>query len=646
MICPRCGRQLLDTATYCPECGAPTTMSANDIDSLDDISGLEFDLDELGSKTEFADAADALDLAELEDSGTIEELGSLRDLAANAADEEPEVLAEPIAEAPLEVAVQPLAYETEMYEPVLPSAAAYNDQPYIQNGAESAYDEEVYGQDAYGYAYPVIDTIVPSTYANVTPIAGGVPTEHYLSRRRRRRRKLISLIILLIFVAAGLGVAWYTWDQEMWGGKRVPALVGMTEEAARSALTVKNLTAQVDPIPADAGFGIVLGTEPAEGERCATDTPVVLQVSSQRTVPDIVGMTADEAREALTEEGATNIILTYANSSAEEGTVIAVNPAPTTAFVSTDPITITIAQPYTVPEVVGMSISDAQNAVASSGLKSQVEYYNSWATRDTVTYVSPEAGTRVSEGATVTLYAPIPYPATVYELGYYYRITSPQVSDYLNYLNYTLEQGGTYSTGEGYERWVGAAGDIISFTNEPESSAGPAGKQDVLADGAEWTAVRYQCAKGSTASKLEVSEDNARAIAKACGLGGDVVDSCTQATIITPYSINRDAYEFSCIQGEWGDYVWIVLISRAKSVKNTKTTPTTNTQSVVGPDGTITQTTTTTNVTTTTTTPADTESTVIVALMPKETTNVSGLASYGNSFCDYFAYANLYSSNR
>ena len=700
MICPRCGRQLLDTATYCPDCGAPISNANSDLDDLSVLSALDFNLDDLGGETQFMDAQGEPDLSEFDDLGVVEGLSDPADFAfapskavaqaaaqeeaheealraaqeaqalqaaqeAEALQAELESEPEPEPEPPLVVDVPPMSYETEVYQPVYPSGTpAYTALPYTQNDPDDEpYDDESFDEDSYNAAYDnaeygyvsnepfdviyaVPETVVPTTYANVKPIAGGVPTEHYLSRRRRRRRKLISFIILLLLLIAAAGAAWYTWDQEMWGGKRVPALVGMTEEAARSALTVKGLTAEVSPVPADAGFGVVLGTEPAEGERSATDTPVVLQVASPRTIPDVVGKMADDARAMLADEGATNIILTYANSSADEGTVIGIDPAPSTAFISTDPITITIAQPYTVPEVVGKTITDAQAAVAAAGLKSQVEYYNSWATRDTIIYVTPEAGTRVDENATVTLYAPVPYPSTVYELGYYYRITPEQVSDYLNYLNYTLEQGGTYTTGEGYERWTGATGDIISFTNEPESSTGPIGTKDVLAEGAKWTAVRYQCAKGSTAAKLEVSEDNARLIAKACGLGGDVVDSCDQNTIITPYAINRNAYDFNCIQGEWGDYVWVVLISRGKSVTNTKVTPSTKVDQVVSEDGTVTQVTTTTNVTTTTTTPADTESTVIVALMPKETTNVSGLAGYANSFCDYFAYANLYSSNR
>lgn len=626
--------------------------AAPDADSRSALSALDVDLDSLDDDEQFMDAMSDVDLSEFDDSGFIEELGSLDEIAGLDKPVEPAPAVsvrvepqhaeparrEPREESPYALGVRPLAYETEVYQPVYPTnATAYDDESYA-GGYANPYANEV--------LYEIPETIVPSTFANVKPITGGVPTDHYLSRKRRRRRKLISTIILLIFIAVALGFAYYTWDQEMWGGKRIPALVGMTEEEARSALMVKALDVEVDPVPSDAGFGIVLGSDPAEGERCASDQPVVLQIASQRKIPNVVGLAADDARAALTDEGATNIVITYANSTAAEGTVISVDPAPESTFISTDPITITIAQPYTVPEVVGMSITDAQAAVAAAGLRSQVEYVQSWATRDTIVSVSPEAGTRVEENATVTLYAPIPYPSTVYELGYYYRITPEQVSEYLNYLNYTLEQGGTYTTGEGYERWVGATSDIISFTNEPESKTGPAGNKDVLAEGTKWTAVRYQSAKGSAATQLEVNENNARTIAKACGLGGEVVDVCTQEDITTPYSINREAYDFVCIQGEWGDYVWVVLISRGKSVTNTITTPTTKTETSVDENGVTTQTTTTTNITTTSVTPADKESTVIVALMPEETTNVSGLASYGNSFCDYFAYANLYSSNR
>ena len=540
------------------------------------------------------------------------------------------------AQTPLVVDVRPVSYDTDAYQPVY--------------GADVVTYADAEAQSGYYYdegAYAVPETLVPSTYANVTPITGGVPTEHYLSRRRKRRRKIASTIVLLLFLAAAAGFAWYTWDQEMWGGKRVPAVIGMDEAAARSALTVKGLTAEVELVPADAGIGNVVGSEPEEGGRCATDTPVILKIADYRHVPEVSGMMVDEARATLTDAGSTNIVLTYANSDLDEGTVLGVSPAAGETFISTDPIYLTIAQPYTVPSVVGSSLTDAQKAVKAAGLTPQVEYYQSWATRDTVIATVPEAGTRVTANASVTLYAPIPYPSEVYELGYYYRITPEQVSEYLNYLNYTLEQGGTYSSGEGYERWKGASGDIIYFTNEPELSSGPnSGVKDVLAEGTEWTAVRYKCPTGSPASKLEVNQKNILSVIKACGLGGEMVDSCTQKDITTPYAINRDAYDFVCVQGEWGDYVWIGLIYRAKSVTNVIVTPETDVKEWIDEEGTTHIDTTTTKRTSTTTTAADTESTVIVAFMPKETTNVNGLSSYDNSFCDYFAYANLYSSNR
>ena len=632
MFCPRCGRQLLDSATFCPECGAPIDEFIDNGDALSALSSLETSLPSFDDETQFMEFSD-VDLSEFDDSGIIEELTDLESIAASKQAPQQASRQEAYEETPLVVDVRPVSYDTDAYEPVYQGEAV----PYIEPASNYYYDDSL---------YVIPETNVPVTYANVTPITGGVPTEHYLSRRRRRRRKIASTIVLLIFLIAAAGVAWYTWDQEMWGGKRVPAVVGLTEEAARSALTVKGLKADVELVPADSGIGNVLESEPAEGKRCATDTPVILHVADNRHVPEVVGMTVDEARAALAEEGSANVKLTYANSDQPEGTVLAVEPVAGEIFISTDPITLTIAQPYTVPEVVGASLTDARKAVQAAGLQPQIEYVQSWATRDTIIAVSPEAGTRVTENATVTLYAPIPYPKTVYELGYYYRITPEQTSAYLNYLNYTLEQGGTYSSGEGYERWKGASGDIITFTNEPESASGPTGTKDVFAEGTKWTAVRYKCPSGSAAAKMEVSEANIQAIIKACGLGGTQTDMCTQKDIVTPYDINREAFDFVCIQGEWGDYVWVGLISRSKSVTNTIMTPRTETREWVDEDGTIHTETKETYDYNTTTTAAATESTVIVAFMPKETTNVNGLSSYGNSFCDYFAYANTYSSSR
>lgn len=484
---------------------------------------------------------------------------------------------------------------------------------------------------------------VPDSLAQSAPIEGGVPEEHYIQQRRERRRRAAYVIVGLVVVAVLGFIGWYTWDQELWGGKRVPGVVGLSLTEAESALTVKGLSYTVEEVPSDDGFDTVVTSDPAGGERCLEGESVTLGVAVHRTIPNVVGLRLETAQQQLQEAGATNVSVEYENSSAEEGTVLSVTPEVGSQFVSSDAVTLTVARPFEVPDVVGLSEDDARSAIEGAGLVCEVSYVESDAEEGKVLSVSPEAGTVVEKGSTVTISLPIAYPSSPSELAAYYRITPQQVSGYLTGQGFTLHQGGTYSdTGDAYAVWDGPDGDRIYFTDQPESYMGPAGTADELAQGLSWDSIRYLPAS-SQVGDLEVTKENAEALARSCGLSGSVLDSCTSTDITTPYSLNSDAFDIACIQGESDGYVWVVLLYRANSVTSTQVVPATTTTQTTNEDGTVTQQTVETSTTTTTTTRADTQTTAVVAYLPTTSAQVAGLEQFGGSFCDYFAYANTYS---
>ena len=80
-------------------------------------------------------------------------------------------------------------------------------------------------------------------------------------------------------------------------------------------------------------------------------------------VPQVVGQDKDAARQALLDAGAQNVVFAYVNSDAPDGTVVAVDPAEGSPFVSADTITLSVAEPYVVPEVMGLSADAARAAV-------------------------------------------------------------------------------------------------------------------------------------------------------------------------------------------------------------------------------------------------------------------------------------------
>ena len=115
--------------------------------------------------------------------------------------------------------------------------------------------------------------------------------------------------------------------------------------------------------------GTVLSSDPEQGHRAEEGSTVTLSVAVPRIVPAIVGATSDEAAQALEAEGFTAVTYTEEKSNEAVGTVLAVSPEAGTEAKSGDAITVTVAVPYTVPDVEGMSEADAKAALRGRGLR-------------------------------------------------------------------------------------------------------------------------------------------------------------------------------------------------------------------------------------------------------------------------------------
>ena len=109
----------------------------------------------------------------------------------------------------------------------------------------------------------------------------------------------------------------------------IPSLEGKTVAEAGAALAELDLVvaAQTQPVnDSKADKGRVDSTQPAAGESVATGTPVRLLVSSGKvTVPNVIGKTADDARNLLDEAGL-RVTTRLVPSSATEGNVIGQTP--------------------------------------------------------------------------------------------------------------------------------------------------------------------------------------------------------------------------------------------------------------------------------------------------------------------------------
>ena len=468
------------------------------------------------------------------------------------------------------------------------------------------------------------------------PVVIPSPVQSLPERRRRLPGWAIALIVAALLALAG-GMAFYTYEQELWGGKTVPAVVGMAQEDATRALEELGFVVDVEAVVADQGIGTVLACDPEPGTRADPAAGVVLSVASERVIPEVIGLSEDAARQALVDAGAQNIRIDSEASSEPAGTVISVTPGEGEPFATKDQVTLVVARAFTVPDVLGMDLEDAQARLEEDGLSSSVAYVDSRDRSGTVVETSPAVGEEVDAGSTIELQVAVSYPDEPYDLLAYLDLAPEALADYLEQAGFKLEYGEVFAgSGNAHAAYSGPDGELLQVSDYPESGRYAGGSQaDVLSDGAGVGGARYAFSADTLPEGgSQISEEGLRAVMRACGFEG-LLDSCTQDDIVMPAreaekdadddarddeaepddETDKDASDadegaqddkaagprFICGYGRQGSSVWAVIIG--------------------GSEG----------------------RTSVVALVAPAT-HFSGvdLEPYGGSICDYVAYADLY----
>ncbi|TIC82776.1 Stk1 family PASTA domain-containing Ser/Thr kinase [Nocardioides sp. GY 10127] len=128
---------------------------------------------------------------------------------------------------------------------------------------------------------------------------------------------------------------------------------------------------------------------------------------SQVAVPDVVGQSQEAATLAIADAGLTVGDPVYENSNRAEGKVISTDPTGDT-FVdegSTVVLTVSLGKAeVSVPDVTNYTRAQAISTLTSAGLDSEVVQQDSDQPAGTVIDQTPEAGTEVEDGSSVTLY--------------------------------------------------------------------------------------------------------------------------------------------------------------------------------------------------------------------------------------------------
>lgn len=222
--------------------------------------------------------------------------------------------------------------------------------------------------------------------------------------KKKGRKGKAALIVLAVLAAAGLCAAGVTYYLELWGGKMLPDVVGRTQADATFVLEEKGFSVRASQVKSDETEGIVLLQDPSAGARQEEGTEVVIHVSVARAVPSVVGMQRDEAASALEQEGFENVEYVEQKSNEQAGAVLAVTPDPGSKGKASTPITVTVAVPFTVPDVVGMTWDEAKSALEAEGYGPEAAYvYDDSVKEGTAVAVDPAAGSELASGSPVTV---------------------------------------------------------------------------------------------------------------------------------------------------------------------------------------------------------------------------------------------------
>jgi eukaryotic-like serine/threonine-protein kinase len=124
----------------------------------------------------------------------------------------------------------------------------------------------------------------------------------------------------------------------------VPSVVGQDRSQARASLEAVNLIAVFEEIDSDEPQGQVVETRPPAGEQVPEGTRVTVLVSDgPEKVPDVVGMTENQARQALQQAGFEVFVTRSSDTEEPKGTVIEQNPPGGTERPKGDSVTIVVS---------------------------------------------------------------------------------------------------------------------------------------------------------------------------------------------------------------------------------------------------------------------------------------------------------------
>ncbi len=257
--------------------------------------------------------------------------------------------------------------------------------------------------------------ITPGVGAHAAGGAGGSRT--YRSGNEKESmsgKKKAGIVAVVVAVLALLAAGVFAFGLGSGDKIDVPDVMGKTAEEAQLAIEQAGFkVGEVKNVYDDSAEpGTVVGQNPKGGEKAEKGSKInidVSQGSEEIEVPDVSGMSLDDARKAITVAGFSVGETTKEYSdSVEEDKVMKQTPAAGTMAAQGSKVDLVISQgkdEIEVPDVEGLSLEAARAKIERAGLKlTQAGQQNSSSVDvDCVISQSPSSGTKVPEGSSVSV---------------------------------------------------------------------------------------------------------------------------------------------------------------------------------------------------------------------------------------------------
>lgn len=224
-------------------------------------------------------------------------------------------------------------------------------------------------------------------------------------------QKYILLGSVVIFVVAFLWA--FLSFGNFWSNATVtvPNVVGKQVSVARNILEDNHLRVSVSEVAnSEVPAGKVISQTPASGESVKENHPVHLVVSKgagDLTVPDLSGLTVDQAKQRLKDMGLVlGKITTQEDSSKPDGVIISQSPSADGKINKGQLVDVVVnklsPKKVTVPSLIGMTLKDARDALSSLEI-SLASINGSTDESSIVTDQSVAAGKDIEQGGSIVL---------------------------------------------------------------------------------------------------------------------------------------------------------------------------------------------------------------------------------------------------